>query len=111
LLSDEDVTAIEHMLAAIQSIEEFVAGMDFAGYQQDGKTRSAVERQLEIMSEASRRLEPDTFERLLGEDGPAVRAIGNVLRHEYQHVSDKVIWDTVERDLPGLRVRLEQGPR
>lgn len=37
MLSNEDVTAIEHMLAAIQSIEEFVAGMDFAGYQQDAK--------------------------------------------------------------------------
>jgi len=109
LLTDEDVTAIEDMVAAIQRIEEFVVGMDFAGYQQDAKTRSAVERQLEILSEASRRLEPDTFERLLGEDGPPVRAIGNVLRHEYQRVSDKVIWDTVVRDLPGLRARLERG--
>jgi uncharacterized protein with HEPN domain len=109
LLTDEDVTAIEHMLAAIQRIEEFAVGIDFAGYQQDAKTRSAVERQLEILSEASRRMEPDTFERLLGEDGPPVRAIGNVLRHEYQRVSDKVIWDTVVRDLPGLRARLKQG--
>jgi uncharacterized protein with HEPN domain len=54
-------------------------------------------------------LEPDTFGRLLGEDGPPVRAIGNVLRHEYQRVTDKVIWDTVVRDLPGLRAPLEQG--
>jgi uncharacterized protein with HEPN domain len=99
------------MLAAIRNIEEFVAGIDFAGYQQDAKTRSAVERQMEIFSEATRRLEPETFERLLGEDGPAIRAIGNILRHEYQRVSDKVVWDTVKGDLPELRAKLEKEQR
>jgi predicted nucleotidyltransferase len=31
LATDEDVTAIEHMLMAIQRIEEFVVGIDFVG--------------------------------------------------------------------------------
>lgn len=33
-----------------------------------------------------------------------VMAIGNVLRHEYQGLSDKVIWGVVIDELPKLKI-------
>jgi uncharacterized protein with HEPN domain len=42
--------------------------------------------------------------------------VGNVLRHEYQSVSDEIIWSVLINDLPALfrvmndiRARLEAG--
>jgi hypothetical protein len=40
----------------IDHIDAFLANMDFAAYQSDLKTRSAVERQLQIITEAAIRL-------------------------------------------------------
>lgn len=37
----------------------------------------------------------------------SVAGIGNVLRHEYHTISDKVIWDVVPGDLPQLRAAME----
>lgn len=36
-----------------------------------------------------------------------VRGIGNVLRHEYHGLSDKIIWGVVTDELPKLRIAME----
>jgi len=33
--------------------------------------------------------------------------IGNVLRHEYHSISDRVIWDAIRDELPPLRKAVE----
>lgn len=36
----------------------------------------------------------------------SVKAMGNILRHEYHHLDDKIIWDVVHHELPELRAIL-----
>ena len=36
-----------------------------------------------------------------------VRGIGNVLRHEYHGLSDKIIWGVVVDELPKLRIAMQ----
>ncbi len=47
---------LKDILAAIESIDTFVAGMDLAAFQSDDKTSSAVIRKLEIIGEAVRKV-------------------------------------------------------
>ncbi len=47
---------LKDILAAIHSIEEFVAGMDLEMFQTDDKTRSAVVRKLEVIGEAAKQI-------------------------------------------------------
>jgi uncharacterized protein with HEPN domain len=49
-------THLEDILQSIDHIDEFLAGIDFEEYRQDRKTRSAVERELQIITEAAIRL-------------------------------------------------------
>jgi ribonuclease HepT-like protein len=53
---------VRHILEAIANIETDIAGYDFQKFRADRRTRQIVERNLEILSEASRRLpnEPAT---------------------------------------------------
>jgi uncharacterized protein with HEPN domain len=44
---------------SIENIDTFLKGMGFDAYRADLKTRSAVERQLQIISEAAARLRDD----------------------------------------------------
>jgi uncharacterized protein with HEPN domain len=76
--------------------------MDFGGFVLSRRTRYAVTRALEIISEASRRLPDDMKERHPGLDWPAIAAAGNVYRHEYETVDDALIWHTVRHSLDGL---------
>lgn len=62
----------------------------------------AVERGLEIISEASRHI-PDNIKTETS-DMPwhQIAAIGNLLRHDYQRVESRLIWNIVTDHLPQL---------
>jgi uncharacterized protein with HEPN domain len=51
-----DTTHLRDILDAIDHIESFLDGATFESYQTDLKTKSAVERQPQIMTEAAIRL-------------------------------------------------------
>src|SRR2546423_9118308 len=71
------------ILANIQAIADFIAGMIFDDYINDRKTVYAVTRALEIISEASRRLPDELKQRPPEIAWAGVAAAGNVYRHEY----------------------------
>ncbi len=65
--------------------------------------KSAVERKIQILTEAVIRLERAGPERFPEIDWKAYRGLGNFLRHSYHRVDDEIVWNTVKDDLPGLK--------
>jgi uncharacterized protein with HEPN domain len=61
-----------------------------------------VERGIEIISEASRRLPDDLKDRNRDIPWRKVAGIGNVIRHDYERVARDVLWKLVRDDLPAL---------
>ncbi|MGD0887780.1 MAG: HepT-like ribonuclease domain-containing protein [Acidobacteriaceae bacterium] len=88
---------------SIDLIDTFLLGMDFEAYRMDLKSQSAVERQLQIITEAAIRLGEEAETLCPGPDWKGIRGMGNFLRHEYQRIEDKIVWDTVMHDLPPLK--------
>jgi uncharacterized protein with HEPN domain len=79
-----------------------MAGVTLDALEPDRRKRWLVERGIEIISEASRRL-PDALKaRHPSIPWPKVAGIGNVLRHDYEHVPHDVLWRVVCDDLPPL---------
>ena len=79
---------------------------DFKAYQLDLKTKKAVERNLEIMGEAMKRIiRADSSIQI----NNALNIIGtrNRIVHGYDSISDEVIFTIVCQDLPKLRVEIE----
>jgi uncharacterized protein with HEPN domain len=87
----------------VDFIDAFTASMDFAAFTADRKTVYAVVRALEIVSEASRRLPVEIRYRHSQIDWAAIAAAGNIYRHEYEGVDEKLIWHTIKHDLSALR--------
>jgi uncharacterized protein with HEPN domain len=97
-----------HIKENIESIRRLLAGRSFLQLQQDTASRAALERFLEIISEASRHL-PQELKDHYGSaiSWKAIAALGNVLRHAY-HLSDLgVLWRIYEQDLPALSDAVE----
>lgn len=95
-------------LTASRRASEFLGELDADAYGGNVLVRSAVERQLEILGEASKRVLDEAPE--LRDRAPElVLAIGlrNRLIHGYDRVVDSVVVATVQRDLPRLQAWLE----
>jgi uncharacterized protein with HEPN domain len=88
-------------------IEQFRQGKTFDDYLSDALLRSGVERQLEIIGEAVSKLsraDPTTAAALTGRG--RIIALRNILIHGYASVDDRVIWNILDQDLPGLRAEV-----
>jgi uncharacterized protein with HEPN domain len=102
-------SSFEDILGSIRLIEEFVRGMDLEAYRQDEKTQAAVERKMLIISEAAIRLKADAEVLCPGVPWRDIRGSGNWLRHQYDSVDVETIWNTIQDDLPPLRVAVEDA--
>ncbi len=96
------MAALVDMLEAVDHVDEMLAGLSRQAFEEDRTTQRAVERCLEIVSEASRRLTAE--QRRQDPDVPwrSMADMGNVLRHEYHRVAASVVWSTA-RSLGDLR--------
>ena len=107
---DNDIkTWLYDILNAINEIESFFVGSpkDFLNYQNDLRTKRAVERNVEIIGEAMNRIlkQNTTIEITNSRKFVDVR---NRIIHGYDSVSDDIIWGIVIRHLPILRTEVEQ---
>ena len=83
--------------------------MDLPAYEQDEKTKAAVERKMQILTEAVIRLEGEGSGAFPEIDWTGYRGMGNFLRHSYHRVSDEIVWNTVKDDLPLLKSIVEKA--
>jgi uncharacterized protein with HEPN domain len=96
------VARLTDIIEAIELIRGELAGVTLDAFAPDRRKRWLVERGIEIISEASRYL-PDALKaRHPNIPWPKVAGIGNVLRHDYEHVAHDVLWRVVRDDLPLL---------
>ena len=100
---------LRDMLKAIVLIEQFIEGMDFQAYLADLKTQAAVERELQIVTEAAYRLKPEDEHLCPGPDWRKIRGMGNILCHDYDRLEDETIWNTAKVDLPPLKLAVTQA--
>ena len=105
--SDISVAALRDIQYHIGLAIEFVAGFDRDQFKNDLRTVYAVTRCLEIVSEASRRLTDDLKARHPAIPWKQIAGAGNVYRHDYEDVAAHLVWDTVHRALPALRIAID----
>lgn len=99
---------ITDILQAISAIREYVDGMDFASFAADRRTVDAVVRNLIVIGEAATRVPNDVVRNHPEIAWSEMRAMRNLIVHEYFGVSDRILWDTTQCNLPSLVTPLEQ---
>ena len=100
---------LRDILESIEHIEMFLDGVDFESYKADIRTKSAVERQVQIITEAAYRLGDQADTLCPGPDWKGLRGMGNILRHAYHRVEDQIVWDTVKTEFPPLKAAVKKA--
>jgi uncharacterized protein with HEPN domain len=87
----------------IDAVADMIEGIDFVSYKRDIKLRRAIERCVEIISEASRHIPMQLKSDYPDQPWEEIASIGNLLRHHYERVDDLIMWKIATRFLPELR--------
>lgn len=107
-MDDTIKTWLYDILSSINEIESYFVDTPklFEFYQNDLKTKRAVERNIEIIGEAmSRILKEDNHIQI--SNSRKIVDVRNRIIHGYDSVSDDVIWGIVIKNLPVLQKEVE----
>ncbi len=104
-----DMARLWDMLDAARTTLEFTKGIRFEDLLRDRKTRNAVERNLEIIGEAARRVSRETRDVFPDLAWRSMIGLRNVLAHEYGDIRYEVLWAIIHDKLPPLVARLEKA--
>jgi uncharacterized protein with HEPN domain len=103
----DDSVYLWDMLTAARAVMAFTRGRTLAEYEADLLLRSAVERQIEIIGEAARRVSKDFQEAHPEIQWRPIQAQRHVLAHDYGEIKHDRIWRVAETHVPELIVLLE----
>ncbi len=93
---------LEDIKTAIISILNYTIDYNSEKYLSDLKTRHAVERNFEIIGEATSKL-PESFKTLHPHiEWRIIKDFRNFIIHDYFGINHQIIWDTIQFRLPDL---------
>ena len=99
---------IDDILDALSAIKTYVADMSYNKFTADRKTVDAVVRNLIIIGEAAVHIPDEVCQSHRNIPWQEMRAMRNFVVHEYFGVSDNILWDTIQIDLPPLEPLLRE---
>jgi len=100
--SKSPVIRLFHIRDEIDGVAGLVSGLSYEHCQRSYIHRRAIERAVQIISEAAKALPRDYLVAYGDVPWASIIGIGNVLRHEYQHLDDRLLWEIATVHLPAL---------
>lgn len=87
---------------SIEDIQEFIKGKSYEKFKNDKMVISAVIRKIEISGEAVKNLNKDIIENNTNIPWKKFAQMRDKVIHGYFGVDNKVIWETITKDLPPI---------
>mgnify|MGYP002624423018 CR=1 FL=1 len=95
-----DKIRLQHVLDAIETIEDYISSADFEAFSENSMMRDACIRQLQVIGESCKNVHAELREKYPDVPWRQIVGLRNIVIHEYFGVDEKVIWEVIQQDLP-----------
>jgi len=102
----KDRGRLEHMLSAIENVEEFTRGIHEEDFVNSKLLFFAVVKNIEIVGEATYMLTKEFKQTHSSIPWQVIEKMCHVLVHGYYTISPEKVWETVQEDLPVLKKQI-----
>ena len=102
-----DKVRLQHIQEAITEIETYIENKNFTDFDTNSMLRSACIRQLEIVGEAVSRLSDDFIKNHPNIEWQKIKALRNLLIHEYFGISNQIVWNIIQHNIPVFKRQVE----
>lgn len=99
---------LRDILDSIAAIRQYTMEMDFEAFQADRKTVDAVVCNITVIGEAAGSVPVEVRDAHREVPWKLMRDFRNVVVHAYFGIDRKIVWDTVQNDLPPLVLMLQR---
>ena len=93
---------LDDILDAVEKIERFTDGMNYAEFVEDPKTVDAVLRNFEVIGEAAKNVPEEVRQEYSDVPWSEMAGMRDKLIHGYATVELRIVWTTIQEELPAL---------
>ena len=104
----KDRVYLRHILDAISDIENFMRGVSQDDFFENREKQYATLRALEIIGEATKNLSDELKTENPSVDWKNIAGMRDKLIHAYFGVNLPLVWETVKKDLPQLKLQAQK---
>lgn len=98
-----DLLYFDDIKKCIAKVDEFTAGVDKDEFEHNYILQEAVIRQIEVIGEIAGRLSPDFHKAYPEFPANEMKAMRNIIAHQYDEVDLDLIWNAIKKDIPELK--------
>jgi uncharacterized protein with HEPN domain len=102
-----DIDRARHIKVAIGKLRGILSGKNYERVRSDDALWPALERYLQVISEAARALPPAWTAEVEHIPWRRIADIGNRLRHAYDTLQGDILWSIYENDLDPLEAAID----
>ena len=106
-MSKDPKILLRHILESIETLEEYLVGIDEAEYLSNMEKQDAAERRLQVIGEAIVQLPWEFKDGYPDIPWAKVAGLRNRLVHEYFDIDHKLVWNILEKYLPEFKRQIE----
>ncbi len=104
----KDKQRLIHIFEAIVEIEGYIKSSSFDDFINNSMMRFASIKQIEIIGEACNFISEPTKNKFAEIEWKKIIGLRHVLVHEYFGVDTTVIWQIINKDIPDLKMKIQQ---
>lgn len=101
-----DEVYIQHIIEALELIEEYTGDISREDFLEEKKTQDAVIRQIEVIGEAAKQVSAETRDSRDKVPWQDMAQMRDRLIHGYFSVDAEIVWETTQTDIPELYTML-----
>jgi uncharacterized protein with HEPN domain len=102
-----DQVYIQHILESIDRIQDYTEDITEEEFREKDMVQDAVVRQIEIIGEATKQLSEQEKEKYPDVPWKDIAGMRDNLIHNYFGVDLQQVWQTIQKDIPSLKDKLE----
>jgi uncharacterized protein with HEPN domain len=102
-----DKIRLQHILDAIEEIQNYLIAVDFSVFIENSMMRFACIKQMEIIGEASNHLSVELKSKFSDIEWSQIVGMRNVFAHEYFGIDPNLVWEIIKNDIPELKEKIE----
>lgn len=99
---------MKYLLEQLVTVLEYADGYDEDGFLRDKKTKDAVLTRLIVVGEYANKIDDSIKVRFADIDWKSIKLARNYYAHVYRGIDWILVWHVVEREIPALKLRIEQ---
>ncbi len=105
---ERDKARLEHILSAIECVEEYTKNISEAQLKEDKLRLHAVIYNVQVIGEAVYKLTNEFKEQNVETPWAVIEKMRHILVHDYFKINFEVLWDVITKDIPILKGQVER---